>query len=248
MEGNMIKGELFSTDMVKAFLEGRKSRTSRPVKPQPAEIEGCSHVFIRDDFEGEAFTGFVCRNCGYGVSFPHSKYPVGTSFLHPKYKPGDVMYVRETFYQYGEWYDTEKRVQINGEWETVAKHTFVAKQGFPVYFKNTLPGNIEVKHAYKDGLGYYKRPSLFMPFEAARLFFRVTDVKVQNLKELTNEDAEQDGFISDVEPLLLDSPDYKGSYAYDRFMEFWRDTYGTDARWMWVYYLTPISKEEALKA
>ena len=96
----MIKPILFNTDMVRAILDNRKTVTRRAVKPQLGSE--CSHKgrheFIPDDFiEGSGFTGFVCKKCGYGVCGPHFKFPVGTSWIRPPYRPGDILYVRETW-------------------------------------------------------------------------------------------------------------------------------------------------------
>lgn len=107
-----MKPILFNTEMVRAIMAGHKTVTRRVVKPQPhTECDhGGQHEFIRDDFiDGISFTGFVCKKCGYGVCGPHFKFPVGTSWLRPPYRPGDILYVRETWkrnpYDYDKfWY------------------------------------------------------------------------------------------------------------------------------------------------
>ena len=211
-----MKPILFNTEMVRAILNNSKTTTRRVIKPQP---ESCTNVA----------NGVLA-----GVKADAPMYPdYGGRLIKYPYQKGDILYVRETFYQYGEWYDTMERVQIKGEWETVAKHTFVAKQGFPVYFKNTLPGNIEVKHVYKDGLGYYKRPSIFMPKEAARIFLRVTGVRAERLQDMENA------------PSGFNNPFCKEEVEYEcDFIALWNrtikradlDKYGWDTNpWVWVY-------------
>lgn len=65
---------LFSTEMVKALLEGRKTMTRRVVKPQPSS----SAEFCRYDAIGQPlFTDNTC--------------------VSVKYKVGDVLWCRETF-------------------------------------------------------------------------------------------------------------------------------------------------------
>ena len=217
-----MKPILFNTEMVKAILDDRKTTTRRIIK-------GMALDWLTKD----GFTPKV-------VADPDN-------YLAP-YTVGDILYVRETFYQYGEWYDTMKRVQIKGEWETVAKHTFVAKQGFPVYFKNTLPGNIKAKHAYKDGLGYYKRPSIFMPKEAAHIFLCVTSIKAERLQDITNAGALAEGCdgrglgpSSGCDGSLSVAP---YDFSVEKFGTVWDSTvkksdvdrYGWGANpWVWVY-------------
>lgn len=78
------------------------------------------------------------------------------------------------------------------------------------------------------------RPSIHMPKEAARLFFKVTKVEVMRLEDVTEEFAREDGFQNDPH-----------CTAKAKFIGFWLDTYGPDACWMWVYWTEPCSREEA---
>lgn len=100
-----------------------------------------------------------------------------------------------------------------------------------------------------------------MPKEAARLFLRVTDVRVERLQNMTEEDAFAEGF----EPVMCDHPD--GWPCTDclntgvlepamlGFVETWNETikksdlplYGWDANpWIWVIEFERISKEKIL--
>jgi len=91
------KGILFTTEEVKAILWGIKTAARKPIKNIFNWCD-CKHEFVRDDFiSNSVFTGFVCKKCGYGVSPPHTKYAVGTSFIRPIYQIGDILYVKETF-------------------------------------------------------------------------------------------------------------------------------------------------------
>ena len=192
----MIRGELFGTPMVKAFLNGNKNRTSRPIKPQPFDLIGT------DDY-GVTFIDNDCKEY----------------YQKPKHSVGDVVYVRETWRQTG-----------------------VLSEPY-AYFANEPELHLIGERGATLTVRYKWSPSIHMPREAARLWFRVTDVKVQRLDDVTEQDAEQDGFISNA-ILIPDGSDYTGLYAYDRLMGFWRKTYPND-NWMWVYYLKPITKEEA---
>lgn len=68
---------IFSTEMVKAILDGRKTQTRRLVKPQPPE--GCTFFGWRS----------VDRKAGWGID-NWVKYCAKTPW-----QPGDILWVRE---------------------------------------------------------------------------------------------------------------------------------------------------------
>lgn len=80
---------LFSGPMVRAILEGRKTQTRRPVKPQPEHMMGGDGTFFADD----ARTPVPLTPCRTGKS--------GGLFaiLCPYGQPGDRLWVRETWKQ-----------------------------------------------------------------------------------------------------------------------------------------------------
>lgn len=82
-------------------------------------------------------------------------------------------------------------------------------------------------------------PSIHMPRNAARIFLKVIDVRVERLKDITALQAMDEGFTD-----------------WNDFMELWnstikpadRSTYGWEANpWVWVIEFERISKEEAEK-
>ena len=97
-------------------------------------------------------------------------------------------------------------------------------------------------------------PSIHMPREAARLFLRVTDVRVERLQDIDDDGAKagganyQDGKNVGWEEKMRRT-------AIDRFAEIWDNTikpadlhlYGWEANpWVWVIEFERISKDEAL--
>ncbi len=201
---------LFNTEMVQAILDGRKTQTRR-VAPISTNVE-CNygeHEFVSDDF-GNTFdyTGFVCRKCGFGVSPPHCKYPVGTSVFRPRYNNGDILYVRETWREY------------NGKY----------------FYKSDQCADYD---DYKYGVARY-HPSIHMPKKAARIFLRVTDVRVERLQDITDEQAEKEGCL-----------DYTSTA--NGFSILWNSTikkkdlplYGWESNpWVWVYEFERIEVTE----
>lgn len=224
-----MKGELFSQDMVKAFLENRKGRTSRPVKK-------CSWPYMLSQKE-TTFFRMVNTNGYYQAGFAQFKNGGYSILADPKYRPGNIMYVREKVYIYGYW--IKNGLSKSGK----QKYKFVAGLKKPFYYAENPPEHI---CRGKTESGYYLRPSMFMPREAARIFLEVTRNGAQNIADMTEQDAVEDGFINDAQAFLLGS-DRSGKFALERFKAFWLAQYGTDAQWMWVYYIKQISREEALK-
>lgn len=211
---------LFNTEMVRAILEGRKTVTRRVVKPQPPATAHVSKV--RSD---------------YGWSFwednPEKHY------MKSPYRPGDVLWVRETWRPYSAWIGSSCGCEI--EYKAGGMERF---EGLPIAAPN-----------YKGAW----RPSIHMPSEAARIFLRVTGVRVERLQEITAEGALDEG--TDVK-----FPEPKPSYislaytemrlkpaARQSFSKLWDSTikpadraaYGWETNpWVWVIEFERISKEE----
>lgn len=196
-----IKPMLFNTEMVRAILSGQKTCTRRVVKPQPGDQ-------IDADWE-----------CG-------RKSNGELAALTPPCRPGDILYVRETFGDYSEC--TPGGVGY-----------YMYRADYPDGAKNTV---------HPDGTVFDLprwHPSIHMPKDAARLFLRVTDVRVERLQEIDGAGIKAEGTNS------------KHGFGATRgaFMALWdstikpadRDNYGWTANpWIWVIEFERISKEAAL--
>lgn len=143
--------------------------------------------------------------------------------FHKPYRPGDILYVRETWTQDGD--------------------VFRYKAGF-----------------YDQNRRWH--PSIHMPREAARIFLRVTDVRVERLQGITESEAEKEGlrYFDDIcqdrdwHPSFYD-PDSGGNPStVAGFSRLWdctikkadRALYGWEANpWVWVIEFERISREEA---
>lgn len=137
-----------------------------------------------------------------GNLFVWKDMPYIKTAIKPPYLPGDVLYVRET------WASPSAAEIANG-----------ADPEMYLYKADPL------HRAAWDKW----RPSIHMPKEAARIFLRVTDVRVERLQDITEEEKLAEG-----------APRGYGQY---NFYELWdrtiksadRETYGWDANpWVWV--------------
>ncbi|MBF9252452.1 hypothetical protein I2I11_04030 [Pontibacter sp. 172403-2] len=157
---------LFSSSMVQAILEGRKTQTRRTrglefINEQP----GIWNIDQASPYLNEAGTHtYVDFYCGTDEAIFHDiKCPYG--------KPGDRLWVRERWAIHHE------------EWWTVFyatdDHNEIAK----------------VSELKADGSVRW-RPSIHMPRNASRMLLEITDIRVERLQDITNVDAVKEGIES----------------------------------------------------
>jgi len=100
--------------------------------------------------------------------------------IKPRYHAGEIAYIKEVHYAYGQWIK-----ELRG-W------VFYRDEEMAVVFDST-----DWKHALKGhgGLGWYKRSPLFLPAKFARTFVKIKDVRPERLQEITEEDAIKEGIV-----------------------------------------------------
>ena len=189
---------LFSTPMVQALLEGRKTQTRRVLK-----MKGCKSFMPPPDWGKDAVQHWTK---GY--------YPYG--------KIGDVLWVRETF-----------NTVLDRETKEFLRYGFKATDTF-------------VKAVWK--------PSIHMPFEAARIFLEITDVRVERLQDISNDDAIAEGIAEQDHELLPKGwKDYMDDHIgvpftspKGSFKSLWKSINGLDSwdanPWVWVIEFKRINK------
>lgn len=157
---------LFNTDMVRAILDGRKTETRRPIKPQPKEQLKC---VIPHETRG--------MSCWMEENADQRD----RSFrFHKSYEVGDILYVRETWQQFMEYEIPAGRPR--GPHGTLG---IPATPDQKSYYCYKADGELENPEYGKVNW----LPSIHMPKEAARIFLRVTDVKAERLQDITEEGA-----------------------------------------------------------
>jgi hypothetical protein len=197
---------LFNTEMVRAILDGRKTCTRRVVKPQPDEKHTYSLGFVIDSTEKKAVGCF-----GFGID----EYGGSIQYAKPPYKPGDILYVRETWCG---WY--------------------LPLVGMHYCYRATEPDGNKRPTSPEYDCDVEKiswHPSIHMPKEAARIWLKVTDVRVQRLQDMDKMDAVKEGIDTRLCINL--------NHALAKFKKLWNSTikksdldrYGWDANpWVWV--------------
>ncbi|HHS9494612.1 TPA: morphogenetic protein [Raoultella ornithinolytica] len=193
------RGMIFNGEMVRALLDGRKTQTRRPVKLPHTDRDAMCEL-SGNELAGELSAGNY-RNSPHG-------------------KPGDRIWVRETFQ--GPLFDFDL---------------------MDIYCKDSTPFETPEFCVYKadgvpapefydadDELHCRWRPSIHMPRWASRILLEITDVRVERLKSISDGDAIREG---------CSTADMKsGDCAADVFARLWASIYGEESwqanPWVWV--------------
>lgn len=190
---------LYSTPMVQAVDQDRKNQTRRTkdldkVNENPDKWKFRNFVKRSDgvlffQFDAKEGEGYELVKCPYG-------------------KPGDVLWVRESFHKY--------------ESET---------KGIIYSYK--------ANHNLISGARIWK-PSIHMPKQAARLFLRIKDIRVERLNDINRGDCMAEGCPF---PNIAQETDPK-----TWFIELWESINGKDSvelnPWVWVIEFEKIEKPE----
>jgi hypothetical protein len=198
---------LFSTPMVQAILDDRKTQTRRVIKDKDIinrfdiDVDGKPIAYIDQET---------------GDSYP----PTAIA----KYQVGDILWVRET------WSKDE-----NGEYVYRTNYGTTEDDSFP-------PSMFKWK------------PSIHMPREAARIFLRVTNVRVERLQEITPKDAWEEGCrIGNFFPWEKHIPELQQQCRDILFKSLWdglnaKRGYGWDTNpWVWVIEFERVSEDGSSK-
>lgn len=165
-----VKPILFSGPMIRALLEGRKTQTRRIIKPQPGADVTSAGVISRSDVGKTDEWSWLS-----GVPGDVDTWGFEGDFK-TRYQPGDLLWVRETW--------GINNYEYFGEPIPKARPDDLASEQM-VYF--ATEDDCEILSDMP------KRPSIYMPRWFSRLTLEVTNVRVQRLWEITEEDAEGEG-------------------------------------------------------
>ena len=224
-----IKPILFNTEMVRAILDGRKTCTRRICK------DANEYVVPDMDFYNAEKRTYAVHNF---ADLEHTEQLSIAERICP-ICPGDILYVRET------WERFECRNCEGDERGICPKEPQ----------KNVLDKHSCGCYMYRatdEISGDAKwHPSIHMPKEAARIWLRVTDVRVERLQDITIDEIRKEG----LEPRFDVKDKFSDGIARGRFLELWNSTikksdldrYGWDANpWVWVIEFERCEKPEGV--
>ena len=224
----IIKPILFNADMVRAILDGRKTVTRRVVKVPPYY----PHFYKLHDNADGALSGTKNRlYAGFynneRIFYIDSEKHVDAVYYQAPYQPGDILYVRET------WYRGLNRILYKANYSENEKFYTNGKE-------------IQIKW----------HPSIHMPKEAARIWLKVKNVRVELLQECGKGwclDIEKEGVVTPQSPILYINDDRYHDALREEFQKLWDSTikksdidrYGWDANpWVWVIEFERCEKPE----
>lgn len=222
-----IKPILFNTEMVRAILDGRKSCTRRIIKPQPQGYFEVSeeplYIYDTDGKQGK---------------------------ITPPYQPGDILYVRETW-RVGAWDIFNQMIAFDYKDGTCGELTYIHdRELFDRLVNQSRNDARQAKCEYNGADFVWEKgkspcrwhPSIHMPKEAARIWLKVTDVRVERLQDMTDDDAEAEGCF-DYTSTALGFPDVWDSTIKKSDL----DRYGWNANpWVWVIEFERCEKPEGV--
>lgn len=225
-----MKPILFNTEMVKAILDGRKTQTRRIIK-----------VENPDEWDSEN----DCMQNEYGAEVPCFLYRKQSteerSIFYPKYQVGDILYVRES-----------GMIQSMKNFGKKVKILFKADDSLVEFdVSDGEYARLLKWESFKKWISPY-----WLTKETARIFIKVTNVRVERLKDINTEESRKEG-------VSIDNWVARGGYGGDdspfwieAFAELWDSTIkksdiennGWNANpWVWVYEFERCEKPEEEK-
>ena len=217
------RGMIFNGEMVRAILDGRKTQTRRTVKPQPDE-DGLAKVTNGPWVD----TSERIYRCPFGSI-------------------GDRIWVRETWATLGNedgcCVDWEGNLCKGDERSAARIYRASCEQSSGDYGLWSIPDDAYWKpHTKEHKFEGAWRPSIHMPRWASRILLEITDVRVERLNAISEEDARAEGIIDggclncgEPEPCGCANPEPD---ATDAFAYLWQSIYGQENwnanPWVWV--------------
>lgn len=224
---------LFNTQMVTAILAGRKTATRRVVKPQPEEDMKYKHgiLVMGGAKKDHGKFGFATREWGGRIKY-----------ARPPALVGDILYVRETWtfqccFDCMNIYEDDscmlgKVTTIHEDKDTVSEGCYIYRADYP----------------HPERINWH--PSIHMPKKAARIWLKVTDVRVERLHDMTLDDFLNEGITVPYE--AFNDPDNAYMQAKSLFADIWdstvdkkrQDLYFDANPWVWVIEFERCEKPE----
>ena len=198
---------LFNGDMIRALIDGRKTQTRRPINLKTGDT--FDERALKDAIQEwrPVYDDLSGKRVGRKAALVRCPYG----------QPGDLIWVRETF------------ADLRG---TGIEGTDPARRFDAAYSADVKPGSASDEARIDFRIKW--KPSIHMPRWASRLTLRITDVRVERVQDISDEDAAAEG----VEPFgdgsafvqLKDAQIY--STTRGCFASLWRSIY-TKSGYTW---------------
>jgi len=216
---------IFSTEMVRAILEGHKTMTRRVIKLQPSfygrDVHWKGKLFAH---EAGNWHKAISQFCPYG-------------------QVGSRLWVREAH--------KLTKIQLDGDdWIKCEYRSEYENDGAIRYFKwGDIPAKQQARLSRIRTWGKW-RPARFMYRFLARTILEITEVRVEKLQEITEEDAKAEGIcvIDNTTDSTYSPPNYPDIHR-DIFIDLWdslnakRSFSWKSNPWVWVIEFKKLKNE-----
>ena len=206
---------IFNAEMVRALLDGRKTQTRRPINWKQTRF---TEIGEREDGSKWPWSEDAEHACDFWHPCPFGAV-------------GDRIWVRET------WGVVSHAFSDDGlmiDWVPDRPATAIHEMpfgngyysGYAIY---AADGDFTWgdDDGYEDGRSCWK-PSIHMPRAASRILLEITNVRVERLRSMSQDDARAEGVIAASGPME----------AGLAFRELWDSIYGEESwkanPWVWV--------------
>lgn len=212
--GVSVKPILFSTEMVKAKLEGRKTQTRRTKGLEAVNINPDDWQFEWADFVLKKPWRFTKKSSVNEQTLADRSFHQ-EAVACPYGNPGDILWVRETWAKLSDYPLHEQFLYIATD---------------------------------KPTPGTKWKPSIHMPFEAARIFLRVKSVRVERLQDISDDDVMHEGAEDKWFHFheLVSAPTER--WAVPAFARLWTSINGQSSwnanPWVWVVEFERITESQ----
>lgn len=210
---------LFNTDMVRAILDGRKTVTRRIIKDNVAGILNSPYHKEHPEVSDRMLLKKLCR---------------------APYHLGDILYVRETWGVMRAWrFDACVDIAFKAGGEN--KRIFFPNGGTDSANRDKYD---EFRKKWDKASTLSWKPSIHMPKEAARIWLKVTDVRVERLQDITNEQILKEGIGRDTVVHYLsqfpeNTEEWERAAHLIPFVELWNSTVKKKDIGVYDWYANP---------
>ncbi|BEM52786.1 hypothetical protein SME20J_14730 [Serratia marcescens] len=224
---------IFNGEMVRAILDGRKTRTRRVMKHQPRQHDHQNYDTAPWSDAPPAYynvnsADWACKYCGEGIGFD------GRSVYRcPFGRVGDRLWVRETWQ--GPLVDEEHLDDYRANAD---------KFQTPEFCEYAADGGARPEFCdLDDNVRQGWRPSIHMPRWASRITLEITGVLVERLNDISDGDAIREGCSA--------AEMKSGDCVADVFARLWASIYGVENwranPWVWVIEFRRLEVRDASK-
>ncbi|ELY3050661.1 hypothetical protein SMD86_004091 [Klebsiella pneumoniae] len=250
------RGMIFNSEMVRAILDGRKTQTRRIMKVQP-ESNQLGLLLITDSTKHSDIGKYHWAESNATGNHVRSKL-----FSSPFGAVGERIWVRETWATLGNedgcYVDWEDNLCKGDERSAARIYRASCEQRPGDYGLWSIPDDAYWKpHTKEHKFEGAWRPSIHMPRWASRILLEITDVRVERLNAISEEDAIAEGMQGVICPCCKGDSEYSTS-QYDaetlavvdeipcracesnrsKFFTLWDSIYGYGqhciGEWVWV--------------